>query len=228
MTSPTGEKKHTSDDRVGPEAAANVPTSRDLLLIALTVASGAVDVISYFGLGKIFSAFMTGNIVFLGFGIAEIKVPDIFALSMFAVGSYLGLRITDYGSADPSPWTVATGRIAGAGVRGDRGSRLPRRVVSNGRTPHAEHQRCAHHPVLTGYGAADRGGPMARCAGRVHYRRNVHPRRIRCTFAESRSRSEIPRLGGVLVALVAGAVGGGLLFLQGVYPTAADDAWVAL
>jgi uncharacterized membrane protein YoaK (UPF0700 family) len=94
MTSPTGEKKHTSDDRVGPEAAANVPTSRDLLLIALTVASGAVDVISYFGLGKIFSAFMTGNIVFLGFGIAEIKVPDIFALSMFAVGSYLGLRIT--------------------------------------------------------------------------------------------------------------------------------------
>jgi uncharacterized membrane protein YoaK (UPF0700 family) len=48
------------------------------------------------------------------------------------------------------------------------------------------------------------------------------------TFAGSRSRSEIPRLGGVLVALVAGAVGGGLLFLQGVYPTAADDAWVAL
>jgi uncharacterized membrane protein YoaK (UPF0700 family) len=99
VASRTGEeKKHTSDDRAGPEAAANVPTSRDLLLIALTVASGAVDAISYFGLGKIFSAFMTGNIVFLGFGIAEIKGPDvvpvIFALSMFAVGSYLGLRIT--------------------------------------------------------------------------------------------------------------------------------------
>ncbi len=44
---------------------------RDVLLVALTVASGAVDAISYFGLGKIFSAFMTGNIVYLGFGIAE-------------------------------------------------------------------------------------------------------------------------------------------------------------
>jgi uncharacterized protein DUF1275 len=39
---------------------------RDSLLIALTVASGAVDAISYFGLGKTFSAFITGNMVFLG------------------------------------------------------------------------------------------------------------------------------------------------------------------
>lgn len=70
---------------------------RDLLLIALTFASGAVDAISYFGRGKTFSAFMTGNIVFLGFGIANIKgpavLPVICALSAFAVGSYLGLQI---------------------------------------------------------------------------------------------------------------------------------------
>jgi uncharacterized membrane protein YoaK (UPF0700 family) len=38
---------------------------RDLPLVALTVASGAVDAISYLALGKTFSAFMTGNIVFL-------------------------------------------------------------------------------------------------------------------------------------------------------------------
>jgi uncharacterized membrane protein YoaK (UPF0700 family) len=81
---------------------------RDLLLVALTVASGAVDAISYFGLGKIFSAFMTGNIVFLGFGIAEIEGPDvipvIIALSTFAVGSYLGLRITTLGAQEPGLW----------------------------------------------------------------------------------------------------------------------------
>jgi uncharacterized membrane protein YoaK (UPF0700 family) len=76
---------------------------RDLPLVALTVASGAVDAISYFGLGKIFSAFMTGNLVFLGLGIAflglgiaEIQGPDvvpvIVALSTFAAGAYLGLR----------------------------------------------------------------------------------------------------------------------------------------
>src|SRR6202171_6766756 len=80
------------------ETSADRQILRDVLLVALTVASGAVDAISYFGLGKIFSAFMTGNIVFLGFGIAEIEGPDvipvIFALSMFALGSYVGLRIT--------------------------------------------------------------------------------------------------------------------------------------
>jgi 1,4-dihydroxy-2-naphthoate octaprenyltransferase len=43
----------------------------DLPLVALVVASGMADAISYFGLGRIFSAFMTGNLVFLGFGIAE-------------------------------------------------------------------------------------------------------------------------------------------------------------
>ena len=65
---------------------------RDLLLIALTVASGAVDAISYFGLGKIFSAFMTGNIVFLGFGIAEIEGPDVITILVILLGRGLDNR----------------------------------------------------------------------------------------------------------------------------------------
>lgn len=48
----------TSEDRF---------TVHDVPLIVLTASSGAVDAISYFGLGKIFWAFMTENIVFLGF-----------------------------------------------------------------------------------------------------------------------------------------------------------------
>jgi uncharacterized membrane protein YoaK (UPF0700 family) len=64
-----------------------------------------------FGLGKIFSAFMTGNIVFLGFGIAEIKRPDaipvIVALSMFAAGAYLGLRFTARRGQESSLWSPA-------------------------------------------------------------------------------------------------------------------------
>src|ERR1700704_189092 len=84
---------------------------RDLLLVALTVASGAVDAISYFGLGKIFSAFMTGNIVFLGFGISEIEGPDvvpvILAISMFAAGSYLGLRFAALRSDESNLWPPA-------------------------------------------------------------------------------------------------------------------------
>src|ERR1700692_5124771 len=70
--------------------------ARDVLLVALTFASGAVDAISYFGLGKIFSAFMTGNLVFLGFGIAHIKgpcFPVLVALSAFAGGPCAGLPV---------------------------------------------------------------------------------------------------------------------------------------
>jgi len=39
---------------------------RDRLLYALTVSSGAIDAISFIALGKVFTAFMTGNIAFLG------------------------------------------------------------------------------------------------------------------------------------------------------------------
>src|ERR1700680_1102320 len=44
--------------------------ARDLLLNALTVSSGAVDAISFLALGRVFSAFMTGNIAFLGLPVA--------------------------------------------------------------------------------------------------------------------------------------------------------------
>ena len=36
-------------------------------LIGLTVVTGLVDAISFLGLGRIFTANMTGNVVFLGF-----------------------------------------------------------------------------------------------------------------------------------------------------------------
>jgi uncharacterized membrane protein YoaK (UPF0700 family) len=36
----------------------------------MTFSTGLVDVVSYLGLGRVFTANMTGNIVLLGFGIA--------------------------------------------------------------------------------------------------------------------------------------------------------------
>jgi uncharacterized membrane protein YoaK (UPF0700 family) len=47
----------------------------DLLLSALTVSSGAVDAISFLGIGKVFTAFMTGNIVFLDLLMAGGQTP---------------------------------------------------------------------------------------------------------------------------------------------------------
>ena len=73
------------------------PKVRDLLLNALTVSSGAVDAISFLALGKVFSAFMTGNIAFLGLRVAGAGAPGAVAIlvsmAAFAVGVYLSARI---------------------------------------------------------------------------------------------------------------------------------------
>src|SRR5712691_7412145 len=89
---------------------------RDLLLNALTVSSGAIDAISFFALGKVFSAFMTGNIAFLGLRVAGASAPGVVAIFSsiiaFAVGVYLSTRIVKH-SADSGIWpqrvTVALG-----------------------------------------------------------------------------------------------------------------------
>jgi len=70
---------------------------RDILLNALAVSSGAIDAVSFLDLGKVFSAFMTGNIAFLGLRAAHAAGPDwtnIFAAVFgFTVGVYLSTRI---------------------------------------------------------------------------------------------------------------------------------------
>jgi uncharacterized membrane protein YoaK (UPF0700 family) len=70
---------------------------RDILLNALAVSSGAIDAISFLDLGKVFSAFMTGNIAFLGLRAARANGPDklfvLVAMAGFAVGVYLSTRI---------------------------------------------------------------------------------------------------------------------------------------
>src|SRR6478609_9454236 len=43
---------------------------RNGLLDALSVSSGAVDAVSFLGLGKVFTAFVTGNVAFLGMALA--------------------------------------------------------------------------------------------------------------------------------------------------------------
>src|SRR6266481_1703594 len=74
------------------------PRLRDLLLAALTVSSGAVDAISFLVLGKVFTAFMTGNIAFLGLRVAGAggapgAVSILVSMAAFAVGVYLSTRI---------------------------------------------------------------------------------------------------------------------------------------
>src|SRR3954454_2828151 len=73
-------------------ARAAAAVDRDLLLAALTFSSGAVDAIAFLGLGKVFTAFQTGNLVFLGIGASGAGGPDVLrvgcSLAGFAAGVF--------------------------------------------------------------------------------------------------------------------------------------------
>ena len=92
-------------------------TVRDLLLNALTVSSGAVDAISFLALGKVFSAFMTGNIAFFGLRVAGASrapggVAIVASMAAFAAGVYLSTRIVKHPEGSclwPKQATVALG-----------------------------------------------------------------------------------------------------------------------
>ncbi|MEU2657155.1 YoaK family protein [Streptomyces sp. NPDC007325] len=64
------------------------------LLLALTFLSGLVDAVSFLGLGRVFVANMTGNVVFLGFalaGAAQLSaVAALAALAGFVAGAVAG------------------------------------------------------------------------------------------------------------------------------------------
>jgi uncharacterized membrane protein YoaK (UPF0700 family) len=75
-------------------------TARNALLMALTFSSGVVDAISFIAMGKVFTAFMTGNFVFLGLGVANAFAPGGpnllrvgVAIVAFAVGVFVAARI---------------------------------------------------------------------------------------------------------------------------------------
>jgi uncharacterized membrane protein YoaK (UPF0700 family) len=191
-------------------------TQRDILLIALTFASGSVDAISYFGLGKTFSAFMTGNMVFLGFGIAHLGgpaiVPVIVALSMFATGSYVGLRIWALRGRDFGLWPPRMSVLLLLVAIGEAGflavwavtSGQPSTVITDvllGLFSLAMGIQTAAVRSLGVQGVFTTAGTFTLVA-------------VVGILAGARPRAEMRRLAGVLIGLVTGAIAGGLLFLH--------------
>lgn len=71
------------------------PTMRALL--ALTFVTGIVDAVTFLGLGQVFAAMQTGNVIFLGFGIAGTAgspVADpIVGLAAFIAGSAVAAAV---------------------------------------------------------------------------------------------------------------------------------------
>jgi uncharacterized membrane protein YoaK (UPF0700 family) len=82
------------------------------LLLILTVVTGLVDATSYLKLGHVFVANMTGNVVFLGFGLAGaggISVwASLTALGSFLIGGVVAGRIAARWSSDRGRHLTAT------------------------------------------------------------------------------------------------------------------------
>jgi len=81
--------------------------------MSLTFATGLVDAASFLGLGRIFTANMTGNIVFIGFSIAGAPGlsfnGQVSSLIAFAAGAALAGRFCSKSSAAPNRgWLLKT------------------------------------------------------------------------------------------------------------------------
>ncbi|WP_416464283.1 YoaK family protein [Sphingomonas sp. VDB2] len=78
-------------------AAKTTPSPLPWLLLLLSVTTGLVDAISVLGLGKVFTANMTGNIVFLGFAAAGTPgfrvAPYLAAVAAFMIGALAAGRV---------------------------------------------------------------------------------------------------------------------------------------
>jgi uncharacterized membrane protein YoaK (UPF0700 family) len=96
-----------------------------LTLLSLTFTTGVVDAVSYLGLGHVFAANMTGNVVLLGFGLAGAGhlpvLAPIVSLAAFLVGAAVAGRIAaQLKRADGPPLMLAlvleTALVAAAAV----------------------------------------------------------------------------------------------------------------
>jgi uncharacterized membrane protein YoaK (UPF0700 family)/lipid-binding SYLF domain-containing protein len=191
--------------------------TRDLLLNALTVSSGAVDAISFVALGKVFTAFMTGNIAFLGLRVADaIKAPGIVAIltamASFAVGVYVSTSIVKP-SKESGIWSPRVTAALGLSL-------IPHAVFPvlwlswNGR-PSVD----AAHVLLGLWGLAM--GMQSAAVRRLHVD-GVFTTAATATIIFlagdltnwSATAAERRRLAGVLVALFVGATAGGVLLVH--------------
>jgi hypothetical protein len=83
-------------DTAPKDTAPKDPLSLLSALMVLTLVSGLVDAVSYLGLGHVFTANMTGNVVVLGFaaaGAPGFSAPaTLTSLGLFLVGAIIGGR----------------------------------------------------------------------------------------------------------------------------------------
>jgi uncharacterized membrane protein YoaK (UPF0700 family) len=87
-------------DRAAPYTTPGRLLVRDGLLVALSFSAGMYEAIGFLSFGKVFTAFQTGNIVFLGLGVFGTRPPAgpdpvsaIISLAAFAGGAALAMPL---------------------------------------------------------------------------------------------------------------------------------------
>lgn len=91
-------------------------SARDAMLLMLTWAAGIVDAVSYLGLGRVFTAMMTGNTVLLALAIGQGEAMAVLrsavALAGFSAGAAMAALIVAH-STKRGEWPpVVTGALA--------------------------------------------------------------------------------------------------------------------
>jgi uncharacterized membrane protein YoaK (UPF0700 family) len=69
---------------------------RNSFLVALSMSTGCVDAVSWLVLGKVFSAFMTGNLVFLGLLAGGASGPDLLRVVISVLSFALGATVSGW------------------------------------------------------------------------------------------------------------------------------------
>lgn len=82
--------------------------------MTLTVAAGSADAVSYLGLGRVFTANMTGNLVLLGVAIGQGQAAgslrSVIAFAGFGIGVLVGARATAKSTGDVV-WPASVTRV---------------------------------------------------------------------------------------------------------------------
>lgn len=88
----------------------------DGLLVALSFASGAMDAVSFLGLGKVFTSVITGNLVLLGINLVRdhlrYSARAGAALASYAVGVFIASKVANrsHHQTDEIGWPIAASR----------------------------------------------------------------------------------------------------------------------
>ncbi|MEV0195482.1 DUF1275 family protein [Nonomuraea sp. NPDC050691] len=76
-----------------PFATGSRPERLTVILVLLTGVTGVVEAVSFLGLGRVFTAVMTGNVLFAGFGLFNDEfrpAGPVVSLAAFAAGAIAG------------------------------------------------------------------------------------------------------------------------------------------